>query len=79
MIAIVNVSSDDTPLVGLNDYEVRINNKVICKFQHNRQHNGLAQCLLSAAAAVQQHDNRSKADFCIEDMLKVIKNHKKTN
>ena len=52
MIAIVNVSPQNTPLTGRNQYEVRINRKVIATFTHDRQVNGAAQCLRDAADAV---------------------------
>ena len=52
MIAIVNVSPRDTPITGANNYEVRINRKVMCTFEHSRSHDGLAQCLRDAADAV---------------------------
>ncbi len=53
MIAIVNISSVDAPLVGLNKYEVRINDRVVTAFQHARRHDGLADCLRDAADAVE--------------------------
>ncbi len=60
MIAIVNVSSEDTPTRGSNQYEVRINSKIICTFEHDRQYEGLAQCLRDAADAVDNHvENRN--------------------
>jgi len=52
MIAIVNVSPKTNPLEGIDDYEVRINRKLICKFKHYRKADGLAQCLRDAADAV---------------------------
>ena len=55
MVAIVNVS-DGPDLTGVQEYEVRINSKVICKFTHIRE-NGLAECLRKAADAV---DNNTK-------------------
>ncbi|AMO55545.1 hypothetical protein EZMO1_1356 [Endozoicomonas montiporae CL-33] len=36
MIIIQNVSSEDAPSTGLNDYELRINHKLICTFKHER-------------------------------------------
>lgn len=50
MIAIVNVSTNDPP-VGWQDYEVRINRKVITTFKHKRE-DGLKVCLEKAAVAV---------------------------
>ena len=55
MVAIVNVSNGPD-LTGVQEYEVRINSKVICKFTHVRE-NGLAECLRKAADAV---DNNTR-------------------
>ncbi len=52
MLAIVNVSPEETPLDGLNEYEVRINQEVIGRFSHKRSPLGAAQCLHDAADAV---------------------------
>jgi len=49
MISIVNVSTHDSPF-GRHDYELRINTKVIARFQHKRE-DGLTKCLELAAAA----------------------------
>ena len=51
-IIITNVSSDEAPISGENNYLVRINDKVICNFTHDRKPGGLAQCLRDAANAV---------------------------
>jgi hypothetical protein len=51
MIAIVNVSKGQ--LAGVQDYEVRINSAVITTFKHRRE-DGLGQCLLEAAKAVER-------------------------
>jgi hypothetical protein len=59
MIAIVNVSPDSSPMIGINQYEVRINHSVICEFEHDRRAEGLAQCLRDAADAVESsYDKR---------------------
>lgn len=52
MIQIKNISSKETPEEGINQYELRINKKVICRFKHDRKAGGLAQCLRDAADAV---------------------------
>lgn len=52
MLAIVNVSPEDAPLFGINQYEVRINHRVIARFEHDRQPGGAADCLRAAADAV---------------------------
>ena len=52
MIAIVNIGPHDDPdSGGLRNYEVRINDRVICKFQHYRR-DGLAECLAIASEAI---------------------------
>ena len=61
MIGIVNVSPDDAPMTGPNDYEVRINKTLICRFSHDRQIDGLAQCLRDAADAVEKNKKKRKA------------------
>lgn len=65
MIAIVNVSDKGTSLKGTNHYEVRINEKVITKFSHERIQ-GLAKCLRDAADAVE-----AKREADIEAILKL--------
>lgn len=51
MLAIVNVTPDDSTH-ELDDYEIRINRRVIGTFQHKRAYNGAAQCLRDAADAL---------------------------
>ena len=53
MIKIVNISDIDSPLVGLNHYELRINDRVMTTFEHVRKVNGLASCLRDAADAME--------------------------
>ena len=56
MITIVDVGKrhdKDKDIMGWRNYEVRINEKVICKFQHHKS-NGLAQCLLKASEAIEK-------------------------
>lgn len=57
MLAIVNVSPEDAPMRGLNQYELRINQRVICTFEHDRGVGNLSQCLRDAADAF---DKRQK-------------------
>lgn len=57
MIAIVNISPEGTPAIGVNRYQVRINKQVICEFDHYRNPEGLARCLRDAADAVDKHGN----------------------
>lgn len=61
MISIVNVSPRDTPKKGVNQYEVRLNKRVIAKFEHCRT-DGLAQCLRDAADAVECANIKHLAD-----------------
>lgn len=51
-IIIQNISGDNFDYTGINQYQVRINNKVIAEFQHTRSE-GLAKCLRLAADAVE--------------------------
>lgn len=53
MLAIVNVTKDATK-TGVNNYEVRVNDRVIAKFEHNRSYCAAAQCLRDAADAVER-------------------------
>lgn len=53
MIAIVNVSKEFSE-DGEQDYELRINRKVISKFKHARK-DGLVECLKKAAGSVDQY------------------------
>ena len=52
MIAIVNVSTHNSPL-GWQDYELRINTKVISRFRHKPE-DGFTKCLERAAAAAEK-------------------------
>ena len=62
MLAIVNVSPEDAPQYGINQYEVRVNNTVIASFEHDRQLGAAAQCLRDAADAVEKvNDERFMA------------------
>jgi len=49
-IIIQNISEHPGPM-GPHRYQLRINQKVICEFEHNRE-NGLAVCLRKGADAV---------------------------
>lgn len=53
MLAIVNVTKDATK-TGVNNYEVRVNNRVIATFEHERSCGAAAQCLRDAADAVER-------------------------
>ena len=52
MLAIVNVTPSDSQQ-EFDDYEIRINKRVIGTFQHKRAYNGAAQCLRDAADALE--------------------------
>ena len=63
MIAIVNVGGD--PL-GVSQYELRINQDVVARFQHNRL-DGLARCLREAARVAERakwEEMRQIIDAC---------------
>ena len=60
MINIINVCATDAPMWGTNQYVIKINQKVITCFEHERTPSGLASCLRAAADAVEKKDN---ADF----------------
>lgn len=64
MIAIVNMGPRTDDPGGERTYEVKINSKVICTFQHYRRE-GLAECLRRAAEAVEVKDLN---DFCAAHM-----------
>ena len=53
MLAIVNVTRNATK-TGVNNYEVRVNDRVIATFEHNRNYGAAAQCLRDAADAVER-------------------------
>jgi len=54
MLSVVNVSPEDAPDTGINQYEVRVNNKVNAGFEHDRQYGDAAQCLRDAADAIEK-------------------------
>mgnify|MGYP001157018008 FL=1 len=59
MLVIVNISPEDTPNQGVNQYEVRVNDNVLATFEHERKPNGAAQCLRDAADAIDKaHSDR---------------------
>ena len=70
-IIITNITEDHIP-DGLNNYVVKINNRVICYFEHVRSYDGLARCLRDAADAVAdagERTNEKRID--IDDLAKV--------
>lgn len=52
MIAIVNITKK--PKIGRNKYSLRINERELCQFYHNRE-DGLAECLEKAKRAYWVH------------------------
>lgn len=61
MITIVNVSKNPLEF-GPQDYELRINNTVIARFQHNRG-DDLSVCLEKAAKAAERARWEQMAEF----------------
>ena len=64
-IIITNISSDEQSS-ELDDYMLRINDNVICLFQHKREIDGLARCLRDAADAVDKERNKMDGDRWLE-------------
>ena len=54
-IIIQNISPQDSPKDGVNTYQLRINNRVMCEFTHDRS-KGLAVCLEEAAKAYRNEE-----------------------
>lgn len=69
MLAIVNVTEDDTQ--EFDDYEIRINSKVIGEFKHKRSVGGSAQCLRDAADALDANPSY-RSDKLLEEILKLV-------
>ncbi len=67
-IIIQNITREQIP-VGENQYVCRINDKVICYFNHDRSYNGLAQCLRDAADAVEAQGARQDDQIDIEEVI----------
>lgn len=72
MLAIVNVSQEDAPTTGVNQYEVRINKRVIATFAHDRQYGNAAQCLRDAADAVEKCRSEHHAEL-LQSLLPMFK------
>jgi len=70
MLAIVNVTEREGQ--ELDDYEIRINSRVIGRFQHERQYNGAAQCLRDAADSLDKNGRGTGADL-LESLLPIFK------
>lgn len=62
-IIITNISLQNSPEIGKNRYQLRINKRVICEFEHDRKIDGLAQCLRDAANAVDNVTTKNQNDF----------------
>jgi hypothetical protein len=63
VLVIANVTKDDDEN-ELDDYEIRISDRVIGKFKHKRKFKGAAQCLRDAADALD-----ANPDFEVEAFL----------
>jgi len=70
MLAIVNVTKNDKQ--ELDDYEIRVNQKVIGTFQHKRAFKGASQCLRDAAAALDAAPDYDDKVF-LEKLMPVLK------
>jgi hypothetical protein len=70
MIAIINISPENTPNADWSTYRLQINRRLIVTFKHRRI-DGLAKCLKRASEAVEE-------DFCDELYLamELERNHK---
>lgn len=69
-IIITNISLQNSPKIGKNKYQLRINERVICEFEHDRKIEGLAQCLRDAANAVDDTTTKNNKAF-----IAIIKKH----
>jgi hypothetical protein len=66
MIAIVNVGGGNAEdIMGIRNYEVRVNHEVIATFQHRRS-DGLGQCLLAASRAVEKQKWEQVEAFIVQ-------------
>lgn len=63
MIVIVNVTQGNKLDQELDDYEIRVNNKVIGRFKHKRAYKGAAQCLRDAADALDADPNLEEREL----------------
>jgi UDP-glucose 4-epimerase len=63
MIAIVNIGGGDAKdILGVRDYELRINHEVITTFKHRRSE-GLSKCLFEASKAAERVQWEQVNDF----------------
>lgn len=62
MLIIVNVTPQDST-ADKDDYEIRINERVIGKFKHKPVYNGAAQCLRDAADALDKRPLNMDMDY----------------
>jgi hypothetical protein len=74
MLAIVKITKDDEQ--ELDDYEIRINDRVIGRFKHKREYNGAAQCLRDAADSLDKNKLGMDADLleALQPMFKRMNN-----
>jgi hypothetical protein len=70
VLVIVNVTKDDDEQ-ELDDFEIRINHRVIGKFKHKRKFMGAAQCLRDAADALDANPGFEVGAF-LDAMLPVF-------
>lgn len=70
-IIITNITNSNPTKTksGLDRYMLRINNKIICEFEHEKITGGLAQCLRDAANAV----DRTSREENIKDLVQLAR------
>ncbi len=74
MLCIVNVSPPGTSRWGKNQYEIRINQRVIGEFEHERTPDGAAQCLRDAADALEKFP-KMEQDRMLEALLEIMRKY----
>lgn len=70
MLAIVNVTRN-AQQIGPNKYEVRVNERVIATFEHDRGYGAAAQCLRDAADAIERC-NAEKQERLLHSLLPML-------
>jgi len=71
-IIIENITREHRP-TGINKYRLRINDKIICEYTHDRSYNALAKCLRDAADAVDALDHKEDKSLSLEEVNGLLK------